>query len=98
MVRSTDSAMTYLIDWDTIQIAPRERDLWELAPEALAAYSHATHAPVDHDRLRLYEAWYALAEIAVYTVVFRTPHTGDANDILSWENFLRFLQRAAKRA
>jgi hypothetical protein len=41
--------------------------------------------------MRLYEAWYALAEIAVYLAVFREPHTGDGNDATSWENLLLFL-------
>jgi spectinomycin phosphotransferase len=82
-----------LVDWDTALLAPRERDLWELQSTStgVEAYAAAARTPVDRQRMRLYEAWYALAEIGVYLAVFRAAHIGDANDATSWDNFLMFL-------
>jgi spectinomycin phosphotransferase len=85
----TTGGTCYLVDWDSVMIAPRERDLWELpcTKPVLTTYG----APIEAERLRLYKAWYTLAELAVYLAVFRSPHTGDQNDNTSWENFQRFL-------
>jgi spectinomycin phosphotransferase len=91
LLRTRDGHLR-LVDWDSVLVAPRERDLWELPRgDALTAYVDVTHCPVDDRRLRLYTAWYSLAEIAVYLAVFRAPHTGDDNDIISWTNYLRYL-------
>jgi len=38
--------------------------------------------------LRLYRAWYHLAETAIYICQFRQPHAGDLNDAEAWANFL----------
>lgn len=74
-------------------IEPRERDLWELPLGGVAQQKYQTLVPrkIDARRLRLFEAWYALAEVAVYLAVFRSPHTADENVILSWANFLDYL-------
>lgn len=75
----------HLVDWGTVLVATRERDLWELRSTAagLEAYAAAARTPIDSQRMRLYGAWYALAEMAVYLAVFRAPHSGDANDATS---------------
>jgi spectinomycin phosphotransferase len=92
LLQSADGSL-HLVDWDTVLLAPRERDIWELqtTTAGLDAYTAAAAAPIDDQRLRLYKTWYALAEIAVYPAVFRAQHAGDANDVTSWENFLMFL-------
>jgi spectinomycin phosphotransferase len=97
LLRGTDGRL-HLVDWDTLLLAPRERDLWELGstPAGLRAYVLTTGTPLDEQRMRLYEAWYALAEIAVYLAVFRSPHVGDANDSTSWRNLLAFLPTAER--
>ena len=82
-----------LIDWDTVLIAPRERDLWELPRIEITNRTYqaaAQNAPIDADRLRLYEAWYTLAELSVYLAVFRAAHREDRNVILSWQNYLTY--------
>ena len=42
-----------LLDWDTVALAPRERDLWMLAdePDDLAAYADLTGDEIDRDAL-----------------------------------------------
>jgi len=66
-----------LIDWDTVQIAPPERDLWMLADdESLTRYGK----PVSPAGLALYRLWWTLADVAAYVDDLRRPHGsgGDA--------------------
>ena len=78
-------------------LAPRERDLWEVPPSgpALRTYMAESGAAPDEARLRLYRAWYYLAETGVYLRQFRAPHTGDLNDTEAWTNFLFHLPSPA---
>jgi spectinomycin phosphotransferase len=82
-----------LVDWDSLLIAPRERDLWELPRDGPAwiAYGELLHAPIEERLLRLYRAWYDLAETSVYVALFRSPHVADQNAATSWDNFLVYL-------
>jgi hypothetical protein len=71
-----------LIDWDTVQIAPPERDLWMLADdESLARYDK----PVSTAGLALYRLWWRLADVAAYVDDLRRPHGsgGDAEAALA---------------
>jgi thiamine kinase-like enzyme len=89
----TDAGRTLLVDWDSALLAPLERDLWELPGSSVAfsTYSAITGTQPAPDRLRLYRAWYHLAETAIYTHQFRQPHRGNQNDATAWENFLEYL-------
>jgi hypothetical protein len=94
----TDTGQSLLVDWDSALLAPRERDLWEI-PEggaALLAYATPASTEIDERQLRLYRAWYHLAETAVYVRQFREPHAGDLNDATAWENFLEFIPTCAR--
>jgi hypothetical protein len=87
------------VDWDFVQLAPPERDLWELAetdPSVLAAYTEATGTVVDSNALALFRMWYDLAEIAGYIELFRAAH-GDTEDTAeSWRNLEYFLRPAER--
>lgn len=61
-----------IVDWDTVLLAPPERDLWDLPARGDAA------------RTTLYRLRWDLSEIAVYTSVFHDEHAGDPNDVQSW--------------
>jgi hypothetical protein len=89
----TDAGQSFLVDWESALLAPRERDLWEMpgSGQALKGYTAMTAATPVERRLRLYRAWYHLAETAVYVHQFRSPHRGDLNDVTAWENFLTFV-------
>ncbi|XVV13185.1 phosphotransferase family protein [Actinoplanes sp. CA-131856] len=79
-----------LIDWDTVQLAPPERDLWMLtdamidAPPSidmplLSRYERATGHRVSPDAIEFYRNWWILADIATYTDDLRRPHTEGAD-------------------
>lgn len=81
----------YLIDWDTVRLAPPERDLW-LAVDtgdgedtgALAAYTEATGRPVEPAALAYYRLRWRLADIAYYVAQLRGPHRYTADTEASW--------------
>jgi spectinomycin phosphotransferase/16S rRNA (guanine(1405)-N(7))-methyltransferase len=76
-----------LIDWDTVRIAPPERDLWGLSvadPSLLEAYTVATGFVPDPARLELYRIRWEIMDLAACAHEFSRPHTGTANDEQSW--------------
>ena len=88
-----------IVDWDCVQLAPPERDLWDLAEtdrSVLAAYTEATGTAIDSGALTLFRMWYDLSEIAGYIELFRAAH-GDTEDTAeSWKNLEYFLRPAER--
>jgi spectinomycin phosphotransferase/16S rRNA (guanine(1405)-N(7))-methyltransferase len=80
-----------LIDWDTAAVGPPERDLWMLGEDAFDDYAGSSGRAVDRDVVALYELMWSLTEVSLYTRRFQRPHTGDANDIESWDNLVHYL-------
>lgn len=82
----TDSE-TLLVDWDTVLLAPPERDLWRMAgedPSAATAYERRTGV-VLHDRLlEAYRLGWDLADIASFVPVLRAPHDDDEDTRAAW--------------
>jgi Phosphotransferase enzyme family len=77
-----------LIDWDTVLLAPPERDLWSLDPgdgSILAAYTGATGTTLLAPLLELYRIRWDLADIAADVSRFRGPHSGSLDDDKCWE-------------
>ena len=85
-----------LIDWDTVRIAPPERDLWHLTDDpfaeagpaedkALVRYAEATGHRISAAALGFYRLTWILADIAEYAADLRAPHTegGDAAEALN---------------
>lgn len=67
-----------LVDWDTVALAPPERDLWMLAaapddPPA-ARYTAATGRRLDPEALDLFRLSWDLRDLAEYLQVLRAPH------------------------
>jgi hypothetical protein len=88
-----------IVDWDFVQLAPPERDLWELAETdrtVLAAYSSATGTVIDGGALALFRLWYDLSEIAGYIELFRGPHDDTEDTAESWRNLQHFLRPAER--
>ncbi len=64
---------TWLLDWESLLLAPRERDLATLVHEG---------RDVDHDpqMVRLFDLEWRLSEIWSFARWLQGPHTGDADD------------------
>ena len=65
-----------LVDWDTVALGPRERDLWWLAdrPDDLAAYTALTGHEVDSEAVAFFRLAWDLNDVAAYVSVLRLPH------------------------
>ena len=88
-----------LVDWDSVLLAPPERDLWDMADHdesVLDSYASAAGVEIDHDALSLYRMWYDLAEIGGYLSLFRGPHSETADTAESWSNLQHFLRPAER--
>ncbi|MCU7722428.1 aminoglycoside phosphotransferase family protein [Actinoplanes sp. KI2] len=85
-----------LIDWDTVRLAPPERDLWHLTDDpfaeagpaddpALTRYAEATGHRISAAALSFYRLTWILADIACFAADLRAPHTegGDAEEALA---------------
>jgi len=95
----TTSSGLVLVDWDTVLLAPPERDLWHLAdddPSVLHRYTAATGTEIDGEALTLYRLWWDLAEIGEYLGLFRFPHADTADTRESWNNLRQYLRPAER--
>jgi spectinomycin phosphotransferase len=76
-----------LIDWDTVALAPPERDLWMLddgTAGALAAYTDAIGRTADPMALSYYRLAWRLADLAGFTRRLRSAHRRDGNTEHAW--------------
>lgn len=88
-----------LVAWDTVQIAPPERDLWlvvgdtaDKADDWLAGYVRATAHQISPAGLALYRLWWELADIAGFVDELRRPHIATADTAASWMYLQRYLE------
>jgi spectinomycin phosphotransferase len=75
VIRAGGEAM--LIDWDTVGLAPPERDLWMVVSdsgEEARRYTEATGRAVDPAALALYRIRWALDDISCDVRLFRAKH------------------------
>lgn len=93
VIRTPDGRMC-LIDWDTVALAPRERDLATIldgSTEVLAAYQRTAGPVVPRaGALEMFRLWWALAEICGYVRLFRRAHTDSADTAESWRNLSHY--------
>ncbi len=76
-----------LIDWDTVGLAPPERDLWMIVSDSgqeTRRYTQATGRPVDPAALALYRIRWALDDISAFVHMFRTSHRRTADAEHAW--------------
>jgi spectinomycin phosphotransferase len=70
LISTSDGLM--LIDWDTVALAPRERDLWMLADAGEDLH-------VDRDAIDFFRLRWDLADLASFTDLLRSPHADTAD-------------------
>ncbi|MGP4110313.1 phosphotransferase [Streptomyces sp. 4N509B] len=94
-----------LIDWDTVALAPPERDLWLLAPEGgdaeravRQAYEAATGRAVYGPALDLHRLRWDLVDIAEFLDVLRSPHRASADTELAFTGLAAALGRVVAGA
>ena len=76
-----------LIDWDTVGLAPPERDLWLVVSETgeeARRYADLTGRAVDPARLALYRLRWALDDICAFVNRLRTEHRHTADTEHAW--------------
>ena len=72
-----------LIDWDTVALAPRERDLWMLGGD-LSAYVEATGRMVDPTAIEFYRLGWLVTDVAAFVSQLREPHLENADSAHAW--------------
>ena len=75
LIRGDNSVL--LVDWDTVGLAPPERDLWMFddgSPDILGAYVEATGRGVDETTISLFRLAWTLSDIAAFVALFRSDH------------------------
>ena len=92
------SAGWRLIDWDTVLIAPPERDLWHLEPgdgSVLRDYAAATGVTPLPELAELYRLGWDIKDATAYTAGFFRPHTASPDSVKSWDLLNLLVRRAA---
>jgi spectinomycin phosphotransferase len=92
VMRGPDGLM--LIDWDTVGLAPPERDLWLVGTasgEESALYAEATGHEVSVAAMSLYRLAWDLADVAAFVGLFKSPHHDTQDTEHAWLNLDRAL-------
>lgn len=88
----------HLVDWDTTLTAPPERDLRMVLDRELTGWDEyvAVAGPVslNQEAIELYKRWWDLADVGIYTALFRRRHKRTEDTIASWENLAECLPRS----
>lgn len=88
----------HLVDWDTTLIAPRERDLRMVLDRDLTGWDEyvavAGAVRLNQEAIELYNRWWDLADVGIYTALFRRPHERTEDTIASWEDLTEYLASA----
>ena len=85
-----------LVDWDTVALAPPERDLWmpvDDDPEAASRYTRETGRQLDPSGLDFFRLRWDLADLASFTAMLRSPHTDNADTRKACEGLAIILSR-----
>ncbi len=77
-----------LLDWDTVALAPPERDIWMLAGDTSdepTIYTNATGHQLDPVALNFFRLRWGLADLAAFTNVLRSPHRQSTDTVKAYE-------------
>ena len=82
----------FLVDWDTVAIAPPERDLWMLVDDGADAadlYHRATGRPLDEAALDCFRLTWDLKDLAEYLKALRSPHQETDDTVRQYQALTR---------
>ncbi len=77
-----------LVDWESLQLAPRERDL-----RTLVGSGHPDLARPHWPMIEMFDLEWRLDEISQYAAWFAAPHPGNASDEVAFGGLLGELER-----
>ena len=89
-----------LIDWDTVGLAPPERDLWMVATETgaeLQRYTELTGRPVDLAAIELYRLRWALDDLSCFVRDLRAPHRRTPGTEHAWQALQEIITQLTSR-
>ncbi len=91
----TGAGELVVVDWDTVAVAPRERDLWTLVTESnldWQAYREVTGVEsISEPLMDAYRLHWDLWEIAIYVAWCRRPHERTEEMAIAWESLQGYL-------
>lgn len=79
-----------LVDWESMRVAPRERDLSELVRKGQRLGKEERPDPA---LLELFDLRWRLDEVGEYAARFRAEHSGDADDQIALGGLIEQLER-----
>jgi spectinomycin phosphotransferase len=86
-----------LVDWDTVALAPPERDLWmpvAADPQAASRYVEAAGRELDPAALDFFRLRWDLSDLTSFTHKLRSPHTDNADTRKAYESLTILLDPA----
>ena len=88
-----------LVDWDTVALAPPERDLWMVVESAedAAIYANATGRQVDEEALSFFRLTWDLKDLAEYLSALRSPHRESEDTQRAYDGIVNCVTGAAAR-
>ena len=91
-----------LVDWDTVALAPPERDLWMLVlagrTDAVDLYTRATGTHVNEAALDFFRLTWELKDLAEYLNVLRSPHQENEDTVWAYRAVTNCAERENWRA
>jgi spectinomycin phosphotransferase len=85
-----------LIDWDTVALAPAERDLWMLAGDAAGPvdiYTDVTGHELDRVAVDFFRLTWDLADTAAFTRQLRSPHRHNEDTMRAFKALTYYVTR-----
>jgi spectinomycin phosphotransferase len=81
-----------LVDWDTVALAPPERDLWMLVDDTAAeatSYADATGHELDQVAVSFFRLTWDLADLAAFASVLRSPHRRSEDTVKAYDGLTK---------
>ena len=80
-----------LVDWDTVALAPPERDLWMFIGDTddAPAYVEATGHRPERVAIDFFRLMWDFADLAAYVAVLRAPHRQSEDTLTAYEGLTR---------